>query len=90
MAHELIAEPNCRLAPKQLLLAVTGIIVWVILYKSLEPFSRFLVYTIFNLERGTHLADAVQFFIYDTPKVLMLLTLIVFIVGIITKRAYGS
>jgi uncharacterized membrane protein YraQ (UPF0718 family) len=86
MAQELTAEMNGRLAPKQLLLALTGLILWGILYKTLEPFSRFLVYTVFNFEQGMHLGEALQFFIYDTPKVLMLLTLIVFIVGII--RSY--
>jgi uncharacterized membrane protein YraQ (UPF0718 family) len=83
MAHELTVEPNGRPAPKQLLLALTGLVFWLILYKTLEPFSQFLVYKILNLESGTHLGEALQFFIYDTPKVLMLLTLIVFIVGII-------
>ena len=36
-----------------------------------------------GLEKGSHLGEAVQFFIYDTPKVMMLLTLIVFGVGVI-------
>jgi hypothetical protein len=36
-----------------------------------------------GLEQGTHLAGAVEFFLFDTPKVLMLLTLIVFWVGVI-------
>ena len=35
------------------------------------------------MEKGSHLGEAVQFFIYDTPKVLLLLTLVVFLVGII-------
>jgi hypothetical protein len=38
------------------------------------------------LAEGTHLASAVEFFIYEVPKVLMLLVLVVFGVGII--RSY--
>jgi uncharacterized membrane protein YraQ (UPF0718 family) len=36
-----------------------------------------------GLARGGHLAAAIQFFLYETPKVLMLLTLVVFAVGVI-------
>lgn len=36
-----------------------------------------------GLEVGSHLGSAVEFFIYEVPKVLMLLTLVVFGVGII-------
>ena len=42
-----------------------------------------LTCTVFGIKQGSHLGDAVQFFAYDTPKVMMLLTLIVFVVGMI-------
>jgi uncharacterized membrane protein YraQ (UPF0718 family) len=35
------------------------------------------------LERGGHAYEAVKFFIYDTPKVLLLLTLVVFVMGVV-------
>lgn len=35
------------------------------------------------MEKGSHLGSAVEFFVFETPKVLMLLTLVVFVVGII-------
>jgi hypothetical protein len=58
---------------------------WWLIYESLLPAARFLTYDLFGLSRGSHLADAVEFFIYDTPKVLMLLTIVVFGVGIINS-----
>jgi uncharacterized membrane protein YraQ (UPF0718 family) len=42
-----------------------------------------VTYGLLRLVRGTALADAVEFFVYDTPKVLMLLTLVVFGVGVV-------
>ncbi len=72
-----------KLSLLQILYGVAGVAVWYLLYKQLEPFSNFLTYKIFNIAHGTHLGEAVQFFMYDTPKVLLLLTLIVFVVGII-------
>jgi uncharacterized protein len=59
------------------------LVIWFVIYKQLEPFSLFLTYSLFGINKGSHLGDAVQFFSYDTPKVMMLLTLIVFVVGMI-------
>ncbi len=56
--------------------------VWVTLYASLKPIADAAL-TLLPLARGTHLAEAVHFFFYDTPKVLLLLTLIVFVMGVI-------
>jgi uncharacterized membrane protein YraQ (UPF0718 family) len=56
---------------------------WFLLYRQLLPFSRFFTYSLLGIEEGRHLGEAVQFFVYDTPKVLMLLTLVIFVVGVI-------
>jgi len=60
----------------------------IIFYFYLEDIVNFLIYSLMNLEQGSHLTEAIRFFLYDTPKVLMLLVSIVFIVGII--RSYFS
>ena len=59
---------------------------WWLLYRSLATFSRWLTYDVFSLTRGSGFASAVEFFIFDTPKVLLLLTLVVFGVGL--ARSY--
>ncbi|MDR3425729.1 MAG: permease [Alphaproteobacteria bacterium] len=55
--------------------------VWVLLYSQLPPFSAWLVAQ-FPITQTSHLHEALAFFFYDTPKVLMLLTLAVFLMGI--------
>jgi uncharacterized protein len=45
--------------------------------------SQWATYRLLGLEQGSHLAGAVEFFLFDTPKVLMLLTLVVFGVGVV-------
>ena len=67
----------------KLLTAGAVLIGWFVIYKQLLPFSKFFTYSVLNLEHGSHLGGAIQFFVYDTPKVLMLLTLVVYGVGII-------
>jgi uncharacterized membrane protein YraQ (UPF0718 family) len=59
------------------------LVIWVLVYSVLKKASEYLTYSIFNLAQGTHIGDAVSFFFYDTPKVIMLLTLIVFGIGIL-------
>jgi uncharacterized membrane protein YraQ (UPF0718 family) len=56
--------------------------VWWLLYQALLPASEIMVDWL-PLTQGSHLAGALQFFLYDTPKVLLLLTGIVFVMGII-------
>ena len=57
-------------------------LVWFALYQALLPISETLL-ALLPLERESHLGGALQFFLYDTPKVLLLLTGIVFVMGII-------
>ena len=46
-------------------------------------FADWLTYNIFGLTAGTHLAGAVNFFIYDTIKITLMLTVIIYVVSII-------
>ena len=56
---------------------------WVILYIALQPGVDYLVDHVLSLAQGTALTEALRFFLFETPKVLLLLTLVVFGVGII-------
>jgi uncharacterized membrane protein YraQ (UPF0718 family) len=55
----------------------------VLIYIFLEQGVDYLVFRILQLDKSAHLTEAIRFFLYDTPKVLILLTVIVFVVGII-------
>ncbi|MDP2823287.1 MAG: permease [Sulfuritalea sp.] len=56
-------------------------VAWVAAYAHLTDFADAVVAAV-GLERGTYLAEAVHFFFYDTPKVLLLVG-IVFPMGMI-------
>jgi len=49
----------------------------------LRIISQYIAYGLLKLEHGSHLADAVEFFIYDTIKIFLLLSVIIFIVSTI-------
>ncbi|WP_347840531.1 permease [uncultured Draconibacterium sp.] len=73
------------------------------LYYFLPGFVDYLTYNIFTLKRESHLGEAINFFIYDTIKILILLFLISTLMGVVnayfpverlrvyltTKKMYG-
>jgi len=63
-------------------ITLAAIVLWAVAYANLTPFADF-VFGLTPLERATHLGDAVHFFIYDTPKVLLLLSGVVFAMGVV-------
>lgn len=66
---------------------VAGIVVlcgvWYLIYRSLQPAADWFAYELLGLSRTSHLGSSIAFFAFDAPKVMMLLLLIVFGVGII-------
>ena len=59
-----------------------GLAIWALLYSQLVPFSEWVV-SLLPVDRKSHLGEAIAFFVYDTPKVLLLLTLVVFALGVV-------
>ena len=64
-------------------LVAAAAVIGAMLYIELPALAALLTYGALGLPRGTHLATSVEFFIYETPKVLLLLTAVVFGVGIL-------
>ena len=71
-------------ARQPILFLVLAAAVWWGLYQTLLPGSEALVAAL-PVDRSSHLGGALQFFLYDTPKVLMLLTGVVFVMGMINS-----
>lgn len=77
-----LTEPGYS-SPRTLWLSlIAGLVLWIAAYSSLTPFADFMI-GLFGLSRDTHLGESVHFFLYDTPKVLLLLTGIVFLMGVV-------
>lgn len=67
----------------RILLPVFLLPFWYGLYYMLQPFANWLVFDALGLTKGSHFAEALWFFIFEFPKVMLLLTLIIFFVGIV-------
>lgn len=73
---------------KSWLILFASLLLWLFLYLNLQVFSDWVVEKLFSMQPGKHLTETIRFFIYEVPKVMLLLVLIIFIVGII--RSYFS
>jgi len=57
--------------------------VWYLIYSNLQAVADYFTFNLLQMPAGEHLTEAIRFFIFEVPKVLLLLTLIVFFVGIL-------
>jgi uncharacterized protein len=73
---------------RKILIPLLLLPVWFIIYHFLKPATDWLVDDAFGMTTGSHLTEALRFFVFEVPKVLLLLTLIIFFVGIV--RSYFS
>jgi hypothetical protein len=83
MTNSQTVRPVVVDSPIRWLAGVAGaLLIWALLYSQLVPISEWVV-SLLPVERKSHLGEAIQFFVYDTPKVLLLLTLVVFAMGVV-------
>lgn len=67
----------------KILIPILLLPIWFVVYHYLQPIVDFIIDDIFKMGKGSHLTETIRFFIFEVPKVLLLLTLIIFFVGII-------
>ena len=56
---------------------------WILIYWNLQHFADFIIDDLTGMVSGKHITETIRFFIFEVPKVMMLLVLIIFGVGII-------
>ncbi len=56
---------------------------WYFIYHFLQPFTDWFIFSALGMIKGEHFAEAIWFFAFEFPKVMLLLTLIIFFVGVI-------
>ena len=72
--------------------------IWFLIYHNLENLVNLFLYDILHLSQDEHFTEALWFFLYEFPKVILLLVLIIFVIGVIrtfftpnkTRKALGG
>lgn len=62
-------------------IGIAALALWWAVYSVIVPLSQWLTYDLFSIGKGTPLGDSVEFFFYDTAKILLLLVLMVYVIG---------
>ncbi|HOW16838.1 MAG TPA: permease, partial [bacterium] len=75
--------PENRTSLKTIFKAFLFLLTTNILLLKMENIANWITVSIFKLDTTTKLGSAIEFFIFEAPKVLLLLAIIVFIIGII-------
>ncbi len=68
---------------KGLIIPLALLPVWILLYMNLQPISDFIIDDLIKMKTGAHLTETLRFFIFEVPKVMLLLVLIIFGVGVL-------
>lgn len=68
---------------KKTLIPVSLLPVWIAVYFNLQSITDWLIDRVFGMSKSEHITEALRFFIFEYPKVLLLLILIIFFVGIL-------
>lgn len=63
-------------------------LLWIGAYNIIQPLADWLTYTLFGIAQGSHLGESVAFFLYDVPKILLLLSGMIFAIS--TLRSFFS
>jgi uncharacterized membrane protein YraQ (UPF0718 family) len=61
---------------------LAALAVWWLVYQQLIPFAEAIT-ALMPVDRHSHMGEAIAFFLYDVPKVMMLLALVVFAMGVV-------
>lgn len=78
------SAPTARWVDLRALLTIgLAALVWLVAYNLIQPLANWLTYTLFGLSVGSHLGESVAFFLYDVPKILLLLGGMIFAITIL-------
>jgi uncharacterized membrane protein YraQ (UPF0718 family) len=58
-------------------------VVWFILYNNLQPIADWMTFSLLGLSPESQIGEALNFFIYDVPKLLLLLSGMIFLITLV-------
>lgn len=79
-----LTSPSPSRADKRLYATLAiAILAWIIAYDLIQPLADWIAYSALGLAQDSHLGESVAFFLYDVPKILLLLSGMVFAISIV-------
>ncbi len=81
--YQPLTQPNQKPQLRTFALLALITAAWFAAYNLIQPLADWISYSVFNLTRGSHVGDAVAFFLYDVPKIMLLLSGMIFLISIL-------
>ncbi len=88
MNHSIAPVPDKLRDARSAGIVLLGAVLWVLLYSALLPVANWLTFDVLRLAAGSQLGESVAFFLYDVPKILLLLSGMIF--GITVIQSFFS
>ncbi|MCE5223119.1 permease [bacterium] len=79
-------KPNrffSRPIAQQVILLILLVALFIFLYLETKPFAEWMTYSVLGFSRTSLFGSALAFILYDVPKVFLLLTGVIFLIGIL-------
>lgn len=84
MHHTLVSGPPTHQADVRALVTVGGLaILWYAAYSIVQPLANWLTFDLLRIPADSHLGESVAFFLYDVPKILLLLGGMIFLITLL-------
>lgn len=64
-------------------LLIVALVIWLIAYNLIQPLANWISYSALGLAKDSRMGESVAFFLYDVPKILLLLSGMVFLIAIV-------
>lgn len=68
---------------KTFAIVLGAVILWFVAYNLIQSLADWLTYSLFRIDQGSHLGESVAFFLYDVPKILLLLSGMIFLITLL-------
>jgi uncharacterized protein len=77
--------PRSSQKPQLRMFIFLGLLIaaWFALYNLIQPLANWITYSLLQLQIDSHLGQSVAFFLYDVPKILLLLSGMIFLISIL-------
>ena len=69
----LVPSSPSQINKRIFVLSGVAALAWLVAYNVIQPFANWISYSALGLERDSHFGESLAFFLYDVPKILLLL-----------------
>jgi len=77
------AHPHSPVRRQTIFLLTLLALTWIIAYNLIQPLANWISYSVLKFPQDSRLGESVAFFLYDVPKILLLLSGMIFVISII-------